>query len=392
MASIPTVKSIINNIKASYQATFGQAISILPKSFLYVTAKVLGGLYITLYKYAGFLGQQMFIRLASSKEITLNGVKVIPLIELGRQEGVTDPTDPVSAQYLIAITVTNQIGFLPSGSILVGEKNGVTYITIGSTALGADTVYATVKAVSDQSGGNGAGIIGNLDIGDYINFVNPLANVETRTIIDSQTITGVDGEDIDTVYRQRVLDRRQKPPQGGAYSDYELWAESRPGIINAYPYTGDIPGVVDTYIEASVSSSGNPDGFPTPAQIADVAAYIESVRPATAFVNILSITRLPFNVEVFDLEVDDIGLVKDDIEKALIQFFLSREPFIPGLSILPRADRVTRSAVGGIVQDVVDSFGGIFAGVSLKIEANPIEIYSLAEGEKAKLGVLSFPV
>ncbi len=65
---------------------------------------------------------------------------------------------------VIDITVTNQVGSLPSGSQLINSDNGVTYITVGAVLLNASTVQANVKAVADQAGGNGAGIIGNLQV------------------------------------------------------------------------------------------------------------------------------------------------------------------------------------------------------------------------------------
>ena len=392
----PTTKEINENIIAQLEASLNQTIPLLPKSFLRVLSKALSGVFILLYKYAGFMFLQQFVRTASIEPTEINGQTVRPLIEWGRLVGVGDPVPATQAELLIDITVNNQTGSLPSGSQLVGANNGVTYITIGSVALDAATVQATIRAVSDQSGGGGAGTIGNLDPGATVSFANPLANVARQATVDSQIVTGANAEDTE-VYRQRVIDRFQKRPQGGAYADYEQWGEEVAGILNVYPYTSECPGQVDLYVEATEASSGSPDGIPTNAQLQAVLDSVEldenglaSRRPANALVNAFPITRLGFDVRVTGLLVDDLAQVRDDIEAALIEYFDSREPFIPGLSIPPRRDRVSRSAVGGVVDDIVSANSGIFSAAFVELNEVSIDVYTLGIGEKAKLGTLEW--
>jgi hypothetical protein len=393
----PTTKSIADILIASFEANYGQQVPVLKKAFLRVTSKVLAGLYIILYKYAGFLGLQMFVDTMSSKPTVINGRTLIPLVVFGRQIGVSDPALPVPAQLEIEITVTNQTGSLLSGSQLLGSTNGVTYITQGETVLNAATVTANVVAVDDQSGGNGAGEIGNLEIGDTVSFISPLANVQQATTVTSQILLGVDGEDLDTEYRARVKDKLQKPPQGGAYADYVIWGLEPNGIVNIYPYTGN-PGEVDVYSEATVASSGSPDGIPTDAQLLEVYNAIQlnqnglaTRRPASSFVNVYPISRLEFSVNVVNLSnVTDVFLVENEIELALTQYFLDREPYIPGLSIPPRKDLITLAAVGGIVDNVVSAFNGTFSNIELLLSNSPISSYALGEGVKAKLGTVNF--
>lgn len=386
----PTTKEVSDSIIAELQSTLNQTIPLLPKAFLRVLSKVLGGVFILLYKYGGSISLNTFVQYASSKETTINGITLIPLVELGRELGVTDPTPATNAEFTVEITVTNQVGSLPSGTQLASSANGVTYLTIGSVALSAATVTATIRAASDQSGGDGSGSVGNLDVGAVVSFVNPLANVERDAVILTQDVTGSDAEDIDTVYRQRVLDRKQKLPQGGAYADYEQWSEEVAGIINAYPYTGD-PGNVLVYCEATVESSGDPDGIPTQAQLDAVADSIEldeaglaTRRPAGALVSVLAITRTPFVVDVAGLSVSGLSEVQAQIETAIEEYFLAREPYILGLTTPPRKDQINRSAVAGVVFDIVSSAGGTFTTVTMTVFGNQLESYFLGEGEKAK--------
>lgn len=392
----PTTKEISDNIIAQLEASLSQTVPLLPKAFLRVLARALAGVFVLLYKYGGFMFLQMFVRTATISDTTVNGRIVSPLKEWGRLIGVGDPAAATNAELLIDITVENQTGFLPSNTQLLNSDNGVTYITIGSVALTAATVQATIRAVSDQSGGGGRGAIGNLDAGATVSFANPLANVSRNASVVSQVVTASDGETTDA-YRQRVIDRFQKRPQGGAYSDYELWGEEPAGIINVYPYTGS-PGEVDVYVEATVSSSGSDDGIPTTAQLQEVyeaiqldSSGIASRRPANAFVNVYSITRTAFDVEVVGLTVDDEAQTQADITAAVEDYFRSASPYIAGLSVPPRLDIISRAAVGGIVSDVVSAAGGYFSSVIVRDSGGTaVELYALGEGEKAKASTVTF--
>lgn len=391
----PTTKEIADNIIAQLEASLGQSIPILPKSFLRVLSKVLAGVFILLYKYAGFMFLQIFVQTASFAPTTINGKEVSPLTAWGRLIGIGDPVAATSAELLIDITVENQVGALPSGTQLINSDNGVTYLTIGGVLLNAPTVQATVRAASDQSGGNGSGVIGNLDPGAILSFANPLSNVARNTTVDSQTVTGANAESTEA-YRQRIIDRFQKRPQGGAYADYEQWGEEVAGIINVYPYTGD-PGEVDVYSEATVASSGSPDGIPTPAQLIAVFDSINldqdglaTRRPANAFVNSLAITRTGFDVVVDGIVTDDLAGVQAGISTAVTEYFLEREPFIIGLSIPPRRDRITQGAVIGIVDDIVSADGGIFNTATITESAVPVTTRELGTGEKSKAASIGF--
>jgi uncharacterized phage protein gp47/JayE len=385
----PTTKEISDNIIAQLEASLNQTIPLLPKSFLRVLSKAIAGVFVLLYKYGGFMFLQIFVQTASAVDTVVNGIVVNPLTFWGRLIGVGDPTPATSAELLVDITVENQVGSLPAGSQLVGAINGVTYITKAAVLLNAATVQATILAVSDQAGGNGSGEIGNLDPGAIVSFANPLANVARDTVVDSQVVTGANGESTEA-YRQRIIDRFQKRPQGGALADYEIWGEEVAGIANIYPYTSDDPGQVDVYVESATET----DGIPTTAQLEAVLdsinfddAGLASRRPANALANTLPITRVGFDVTVSGLSVDNLATVQATIETAVTEFFLDAAPFIDGLTIPPRLDRITRSALIGLIEDIVTADNGTFTTVffNLTTISGSIELYILQQGEKAKL-------
>lgn len=389
----PTTAAISANIVAQIEAQISQTVPFFPKAFIRVLAKALAGVYVVLFKYGSFIWLQMFVRTASDQYFTVNGQLVNPLREWGRLVGIPDPNAATQAQFTVAVTVTNQTGFLRSGSQLLGPTNGVVYLVTGDVALNAPTVQAVVTASGDQQGGDGSGTIGNLAPGAALAFANPLPNVGRDVVVVAQTVTGADGETSEG-YRRRVLDRFQKRPQGGARADYEQWGEEAAGIANVYPYTSQCPGQVDLYVE----SATEPDGVPTLAQLQAVLDLVNldqsglaTRRPATALANTFPITRAVFNVNVGGLTVPgDLASVRDQVEDATTEYFLSRAPYIVGLDVGDRVDIITQTALGGIVDDIVSAAGGFFTSLSITKAGIATPIYVLGIGEKAKLGEITW--
>ena len=393
--STPTVADISGNIVNQISSQISQTVPLLPKAFTRVLAKVLAAVFILVYKYAGFSLLQMFVATASSKDTVINGVTVNPLTEWGRLFGVGDPNDATRWEGTATINVLNQTGTLAAGSQLLRSSTGVLYLTLSAVTLDAPTKTVTVRASSDQDDNGGAGTLGNLNNGDIISFANPQANVATDATVASTTVSGADAEDPE-VYRQRIIDRASQQPQGGAYADYRIWGSDVAGILNIYPYTGQ-PGEVDVYVEGTVAASGSDDGIPTQAQLDAVAAAIElddaglaSNRPANALVNTLPIARTGFNVTITGLVATDPAEAETSISDAIDDWLRSREPFIVGLSFLPREDRVTQGSVGGIANQAADAVGATIVQITLFRGATEINAYTLDNGEKAKLGTATF--
>lgn len=381
----PTTRDISDQIVGHLAASLSQSIPILPKAFARVLAWVLAGLFVLLYKYAGFIFLQLFVAHASDQETEVNGKKLIPLIEWGVLLGVGRPIASTRAEHMVAVAVTNQVDSLPAGTTLLRSETRILYQTVAAVALDAPTVQLRIKAIGDESGGDGSGAIGNLTNGDVLTFANLPPNVASQVTVVSQVTTGADAETTDA-YRARIVRRVQRRPQGGAYADYQAWGEEVEGIVAIYPYAGD-PGEVDIYVEASEASSGSPDGIPTAPQLDAVLESIElneaglaTRRPVNAAPNVLPISRVAFAVTISGLD-PETQENKDAITEGLDEYLRSREPFIVGLSSLPREDRITEAAISGIVDTIVNAQGATVTTVSM----TPGPAYTLAPGEKSKL-------
>lgn len=399
MIQQPTIQELTDNVVSQIEGKIAQDVPLLPKAFIRVLAKALAGVVALLYRYCGWILLQLFVAHASFQETFVLGRRLRPLVEWGRLIGVGDPRPATQAEMVIDVEVELQSGDLAGGSQLIFPASGVLYQVVSAVPLTASTVQATIRAVSDQDGGDGSGAIGNLEPGDVVQFANPLPNVARNATVVSVTTQGANAETEDA-YRGRIIRRFQRRPQGGAYADYQAWGEEVPGILNVYPYTSATPGEVDVYVEATVESSGDPDGIPTPAQIAAVTAAIEfdeaglaSRRPVNAAVNVYPITRQSFDVVLGGLDASEVDggepAVLEAIEEGVDDWLRGREPFLVGLTPLPRQDRITQGAIAGVVMGIAEAEGATVATVTVEQNGLPFTEYQLAHGEKAKLGTLS---
>jgi uncharacterized phage protein gp47/JayE len=392
----PTTQQIATNITAQLEAALSQAIPLLPKAFSRVLAKVLAGVYVTLWKYAGFSLLQQFVTTATLEETVVNGKLIRPLEEWGLLIGVGKQLASTQAELEIEVTVLTQTGSLPGGSQLLYAATGVVYQTVAAIPLDTATVTAVARATSDQRPGDGSGTIGNLEVGQVLQFASPLPNVATNAPVTGVSVVGADAE-LEEIYRARVLRRFQRRPQGGAYADYQSWGGAVAGIRNVFPYTG-LPGEVDIYVEAVGGDDGIPDGSQLAAVLdainfdpdeAPSPTGLANRRPANAAVNVLPITRTAFDVDMAGFSASDDPTTVAAIELGLDEFLRAREPFIVGLSTLPRLDRITQGAVAGVVNEVAEANGASVAAVTLRRGATVVLQYTLAHGELSKLGTLT---
>lgn len=388
--SLPTqtTAAINDAIVSQLQGSLGQTIPFLPKAALRVIARVVAGVFILLYKYVGFNFLQLFVAHATADETVINGKTVRPLVMWGRLIGVGDPEPATQAELIASVTVLQQdpTKSIPANQLALRSETGITYKVLAPVVLNAPIVQVRLRAVASSDGGDGSGDIGNLQAGDVVSFANPLPNIASDATIVSQAVTGADAQSIEA-YRKTILDSFRSPPQGGAYADYRKWARTVAGIVNVYPYTG-APGQVDVFIEADAASSGSVDGIPTDAQVTAVFTAIQgndtglaTLRPVNAAINVKKITRRTFDIEIEGLTPDSTPL-RDEIQAGADEFLRAREPFIVGLSVLPRLDRVTEAALGGVVESIVEAAGASMT--SMRVVPGPG--YSLLPGEKAKLG------
>jgi hypothetical protein len=375
----PSLQQLRDSFVAEVEAALATDIPLLPVA----VTRVLGTMYaagvMLIYKLAGWNLLQQYAEFASFDEVTVNGKRLRPLVAIGNAWGVPPPFGATRALQTIELTVVTQSGSIPANTRLTFTGNSFIYVTRSSVSLNAATVQVDIESVSGPNNGLGTGAASTIPIGSKVQFVSAEPNVVRDAIVVATLSAGEDAE-TERSYRKRVLDKRRRPPQGGAHADYFHWALENQGIVAAYPYNS-YPGRIDVYIEASEASSGSADGIPTVGQIAAVQTYIDQPtrKPANDGVTVKAITRTGFEVTVNGLVVENESVVRTRIAEALDQHFRTREPYIEGLSTPPRADLITQPTVSAVVLDVVQAYAGYVFSI------NTVAYQKLEYGEKAKL-------
>jgi len=406
-----TALEISDAVITQLETSLNTTIPLLPKSFCRVLAKVLGGVFVLLYQYAGWLLLQMFVKTASNEEVIIGGVSITPLKMWGSLVTIYQ-NDGQRAEHEIEVETLSTGDTLTSGTRFVNPLTEMVYISLGDVLLDAATVTVSVRATR-------TGELGNMDADAELNFVSPPATCAKVATVTARTLDGVDDEETEA-FRQRVLDRWAARPQGGAYADYRDWAAAVSGVLHAYPYSGGAleystgasfyndtglhttdggatypsgPGQVDIYIESATGV----DGIPSTALLEEVWEYIEADdtglanrRNINAYVNVVAITRRTFDVTITGLAVEDAETVKDAIEAGLTDYFLEREPYILGLNIPPRKDMISQMDVGGTAAKLAAAHGGYITGVAVSEDSIEDLFFPLQEGEKAKLGTVTW--
>lgn len=165
------------------------------------------------------------------------------------------------------ITFSDGLLLTASDSVTTFKLLGA--VTIPGTPPGSDSATAQFVAVT-------AGIAGNLPIGSDLRWQSPPAGAEPTVTLSSPSGGGLDVE-TDEVLLQRIFDRLQQPPKGGANIDYITWAKSIPGVsrVCLYPRRqGTL--TVDLVPLSAGSGTGR---VPSNATLEAVADYIRSVMP-----------------------------------------------------------------------------------------------------------------
>jgi len=297
-AIIPTLESLAQSVRAAFVAQLPGADAWIPINNVGPTAKVLSGALWQLYGRLAFVAKQAFCGTAVGTWLDLHGA------DLGM------PRKPAAAASGLVDVTVSAAGLYPAGTQFQGA-NGVIYASASALAFGgAGTQSVEVTDITPEAAGNAiAGAVLTI-LTPFIPAPGDSAPFTATAVVDSATpITG--GADVEqdgpewttdlSFYRGRLLFRKRNPPQGGAPSDYVLWATSVPGCTRVFVerlYAG--PGTVRIFpfFDLDFPAYG---GIPNEAQVALVANAIAQVAPAEAAFAVQAATATYIEVTVSNL-------------------------------------------------------------------------------------------
>lgn len=393
-----TIEEVQQLLIRSFEHEFNTQLRILPKSFIKILCKVFAGVFIIVYKLVGWYFLQMFPETADWKEVTILGVRLRPLVKLGVLFGVGEPLAGVQWRGIITIDVLTHGSVLYSGTQLKSSVTGKLYIVEETKTLLQTKENVSIVCTE-------IGTVGNLEKNDTLNFVNPYGFIETEAVVLDVARVGLDNE-LESSYRNRVINRFRLQPQGGALADYRIWASEVPGVLNVYPYNDkEQPGGVLLYV--SGISDVYVDRVPDKGllkKVGEACTYDPETgratrKPLTAMLdpkNDGSYSNVkPITVAVFDIVITGVsGIVPADfaqvVKPALQNYFLDRDLYIRGLSDdNNRTNVVSKNHVITVINQIAVSIKAIFETAEIRKDGKVAPLYTLDNGELARLGALA---
>ncbi|WP_407545947.1 baseplate J/gp47 family protein [Vibrio parahaemolyticus] len=361
----PEISELQARILTDIEGKIGQKTPLLKKAAWRVLSWALAGVISILYKYINYRSLQMFVQTADEDGLTLWG------------DTYDVPRGKESAAKFNIVLVGTDGQVVKAGTQYTKNTTGYFYRQLETVTLSGGEAVATVVATQ-------GGVTGNLSVGDFVSPVNPIG-IEKQASIVEILVTGTDAEEVE-VWRSRILERIRNPPQGGALADYVQWAEEPTGIKRAFVEQIEA-GTVGVYCESSTEA----DGIPTETQLQEAEDSIRSAYrlPMTAALSVLPISRLTFDISVVDLQPNE-GDMHTAIEGSLELFMKQREPFMQGLSMLPKKNEVSVNLLLSQVVFSINAYGGTFKEIKLYSGGTEITTKTLAIGELAKLGAVNY--
>jgi uncharacterized phage protein gp47/JayE len=274
--------------------------AMIPNSVLRVLSDANAGLAFLVLLYIDWLSRQLLPDTAETEWLDRHAAIWLP-------NGGRKPATFASGSG----TVTGINGtYLPQATQL-SSQTGVLYETTEQITVGSSPTPVTIRAVDP-------GIAGNLDEGSSLAFVSAIPGVDGNVTIVTMD-GGVDVETDDEL-RERVLQRIQQPPMGGAQYDYVAWAMQVPGVTRAWAAPEQGAGTITVRFLMD-DLRADDDGWPTPADILAVDTYIEQKRPVTVKdCYVMAPIKQFLEMTILDLVTDDEATraaIEDSIQKML---------------------------------------------------------------------------
>lgn len=320
---IPTLPALIQRTEADFERNAPDA---LRRADAKVAARALSGTAYELYGYQDWIARQ-------SSPATCDEAMLLRWAEW-RLEGGRNPAVAATGPVL----VSGSSGRLVDAGQVYRSDDGRRYVVAQAATLvnGA----AMLQVIAED-----VGVLGNLAAGN-LTAVTPVLGVNSTAVIGPDGIVGGTEQEEVEALRARVQAAFKNPSKVGNGADFIEWALEVPGVTRAWALPRWMgPG---TFGLAFVRD-GDPNLIPTPAQVAEVQAYLEKKRPVTSEVYALAPEPRPIN---FSLHlVPDSTALRTAVTQALNGLIIDEGG--PGKTLLITHVRKTISNTPGVTDYVL---------------------------------------
>lgn len=385
MIQIPTTSELYNGILADLEAEYNINIPLVGKNFLRAMAAVQAAKLRISYLHIAKVQKNIFVDTADPESIG-GTLERFGRVKLGR-----NPFPATAGEYTLQV-VGDFGAIIPASTTFKSNDDslhpGMLFILDNEYTLdGTDII--TVRALE-------VGLNSQLSIGDKLTSTSPIALVDSIVEVLTESIEPIAAETIEE-YREKALQAYRLEPQGGAGSDYRLWASDAQGVNESYPYAAiGVSNEVNLFIEATLVDSTDGKGTPTPAILAAVESSIEDPtpeRPSRKPLAVYAVNYLPITPLDVDIVIDSFtGLtptIQTEIENAIKSELSSIRPFVSSIDII--ADKNDIFDVNKIVSVILNTVpGSVFGTVTLIVSGGPVNTFQFTDGDIPYLNSITY--
>lgn len=391
MITIPTTSQLYTAVKSDLETEYGSTITVFGKVFLRALAVVQAAKLKILYLVVGKVQKNIFVDTAEP-EASGGTLERFGRIKLGR-----NPFPAQNGQYLVSVTGSAAAIIQALTTFKSNDDSlnpGMLFILDNSYILTGTSDQINLRALT-------AGTVSKLSAGDNLTATAPMANVNKGVTVVSENIQPLDSEDIED-YRQKAEEAYQLEPNGGAASDFRIWAADVQGVERVYPFAKPAaPAEVNLYVEATPSDSTDGFGTPSAGMLTAVEGVVEMDPDTTKPINergrrplgIWQVHYLPVTIKTVDVEIDSFqGLTVDiqtTIENAIDSLVSGIRPFVAGADTLESKNDILDT--NRIISSILSVRpGSTFGTITLKVNTVAMPSFTFLNGDIPHLNSVSF--
>jgi hypothetical protein len=391
MITIPTINQLYTGILADLEAEYEITIPVFGKNFLRAFAAVQAAKLKIFYLMIGMIQKNLFVDTADS-EANGGTLERFGRVKLGR-----NPFAATSGQYTIQVTGT--VGsIIPASSTFKSNDDalnpGKLFVLDVDFTLESSPDTITLRALE-------AGTDSKLSVGDNLTATAPISGVNKSAAVTVESVAPVSAEGIE-VYRGKIIESFRLEPQGGAATDYRLWATDAVGVKQTYPYASSgNANEIDIYVEATPEDSTDGKGTPSSTILNNVGDVIE-FDPDTSLdisqrgrrpLGVFAVNTLP--VVPLDVVITITGFsglttaIQNLIESALTDRISDIRPFIAAAEDLSDKDDILD--INTIIYTILTARpGSIFTSISMTIDGGAESSYTFTDGNIPYLSAINY--
>lgn len=395
MNTIPTLselyQGVLFDLEAEFTGTVPFSIPLFGPVALRALAAVQAGKLWLIYKTLGGVQKNIFVDTADSE--ASGGT----LERFGRVKLNRNPFPARAGQY--TVTVTGTVGAtLPASTTFKSDDTstspGKLFVLDVAYTLTATSDTITLRALE-------AGLDSELDTGDTLTATAPIANVNAGATVVAATVEPLAAEDIEE-YRRKAIEAYRQEPQGGAATDYRLWAFDAQGVQQTYPYAASgLSGEINLYVEATVLDSTDGKGTPSAGLLADVEEVVEFDPDTTKPLNergrrplgTFQVNYLPVTIKEIDIVIASFSGLTAAIQTLLLSAITAEvnlvRPFVSAADILDdKNDTLDTNKIIAVILNARP--GSVFGAVTLKVDGVTVSTYTFLNGDIPHLNTVTY--